>query len=42
MTEVSEKTAIVLENYVDINLFTTTGGPVVVNIFVKNCKLKII
>jgi hypothetical protein len=37
MTKVSEKTAIILEDYVNINLFSAIGGPVVVNIFLKNC-----
>lgn len=38
MAKVSSKNAKILENYVDVNLFNFFGGPVVVNLFLKNCK----
>ena len=40
MTNVSEKTAIVLDRYIDTKLFELViGGPVIVNIIMKNCKI---
>lgn len=39
MVNVSKETTIVLEKYVNTNLFDCYGGTTVLNVFVKNCNL---